>query len=315
MKNNISQKPVAIILGATATGKTSTLTNVLDKNIEIINSDSLQVYKHLLIGTAKPSQEEQARVKHHLVDILDPREEFSVGKFVKNADKLIPEILSRNNIPIISGGTAFYIHTFLYGLPETPISDEATRAKVNKMLEEEGLENLHKKLQEIDPEAAKNINYNDSYRITRALEVYYISGRKLSSFKIPDTLRENIAPLIIGIHRDRAQLYERINARVEQMFEQGLYEEVKSLIELGYNYKDPAFSAIGYQEFFKDDGSLNTNLSEVKSLIQKNSRRYAKRQITFFKRIPGVIWVNYNDSDKIISLIQEHFKDYGIELE
>ncbi|MBN2651777.1 MAG: tRNA (adenosine(37)-N6)-dimethylallyltransferase MiaA [Spirochaetales bacterium] len=313
-RNSHSKLPVAVLLGATASGKTSTLTSILDKNIQIINSDSLQVYKGLSIGTAKPTEAELSRVKHHLVDFLDPRDEFSVGDFVQAADSLIPEIIEADHIPLISGGTAFYIRTFLFGVPQTPKADEATRARVEKMLADEGLAALYARLQEIDPEAAENININDVYRVCRALEVYYSSGKKLSSFKQPDSLRPHLDPIIIGIQRERAELYDRINSRVEQMFEQGLLSEIKTLLANGYNPTDPALKAIGYSEFFDQQGRLREDLDEVKRLIQKNSRRYAKRQLTFFKRIPGVLWVEHDRPEEIVSLIAHHFSIYGIAL-
>lgn len=283
--------PVLVVFGPTAVGKTDFLLH-FEHIGEIINSDSLQVYRHMSIGTAKPDKSVTDRIPHHLVDCLDPDQEFSAGDFVKQADRLCREIYNRGKLPIISGGTGFFLKNFIYGLPKAPESSQDIRAKLQKHLEEEGLEALREELHQKDPESWARIKPLDSYRIMRALEVFYTSGTPLSDYKLPDTMRPGYRFQLIGLIRDRAELYDRINRRVEAMFQAGLPEEYKKLRAMGYDPDCPGLSAIGYREFsiMEELGSMTMN--DVKELIKQNSRNYAKRQITFFKALPEVDWIH-----------------------
>ena len=257
------------------------------------------------IGTAKPDCSVTSRIPHHLVDCIDPDQEFSAGDFVKQADQLCQEIHSRGKLPIIAGGTGFFLKNFIYGLPAAPASSEEIRAQLQKRLEREGLEALREELHQKDPDSWERIKPLDSYRILRALEVFYTSGSPLSDFKLPDTTRSQYRFLLIGLTRDRAELYERINERVEAMFKAGLPEEYKRLRAMGYSPACPGLSAIGYREFsiMEELGSLTLN--DVKELIKQNSRNYAKRQITFFRALPDVHWIHPDQWQNALNIVTD----------
>ena len=294
--------PVVVVFGPTAVGKTDFLLH-FEHIGEIINSDSLQVYKYMSIGTAKPDVSVTSRIPHHLVDFIDPDDEFSAGDFVKCSDKLCHEIYERGRLPMIAGGTGFFLKNFIYGLPDAPASSEEIRQKLKMRLETEGLEALREELKQKDPESWERIKPLDSYRILRALEVYYTSGSPLSDYRLPAEPRSGYRFLLIGLNRDRAELYERINRRVEAMFNAGLPEEYKKLRAMGYNPACPGLSAIGYREFsiMEELGSLTLN--DVKELIKQNSRNYAKRQITFFKALPDVHWIHPDQWQDAVNMV------------
>ena len=291
-----------MVFGPTAVGKTDFLLH-FEHIAEIINSDSLQVYRHMSIGTAKPDNSVTCRIPHHLIDCIDPDDEFSAGDFVREADRLCQEIYSHGKLPVISGGTGFFLKNFIYGLPSAPASSKEIRIQLQKRLEKEGLEALREELHSKDPESWERIKPLDSYRILRALEVFYSSGSPLSDFKLPDTVRSGYRFLLIGLIRDRAELYERINGRVEAMFRAGLPEEYKKLRAMGYRSACPGLSAIGYREFslMEELGSLTLN--DVKELIKQNSRNYAKRQITFFKARPDVHWLHPDQWQDAVEMV------------
>ena len=291
-----------MVFGPTAVGKTDFLLH-FEHIAEIINSDSLQVYRHMSIGTAKPDNSVTSRIPHHLIDCIDPDDEFSAGDFVREADRLCQEIYSHGKLPVISGGTGFFLKNFIYGLPSAPASSKEIKIQLQKRLEKEGLEALREELHSKDPESWERIKPLDSYRILRALEVFYSSGSPLSDFKLPDTVRSGYRFLLIGLIRDRAELYERINGRVEAMFRAGLPEEYKKLRAMGYRSACPGLSAIGYREFslMEELGSLTLN--DVKELIKQNSRNYAKRQITFFKALPDVHWLHPDQWQDAVEMV------------
>jgi len=296
--------PVVVVFGPTAVGKTDFLLH-FEHIAEIINSDSLQVYRHMSIGTAKPDDSVTSRIPHHLVDCIDPNDEFCAGDFVKRADVLCQEIFARGKLPIIAGGTGFFLKNFIYGLPVAPASSVSVRQQLQKQLEAQGLEALREELHNKDPESWERIKPQDSYRILRALEVYYTAGAPLSDYKLPEKPRSGYRFLLIGLARDRAELYDRINERVEAMFASGLPEEYKKLRTMGYSPACPGLSAIGYREFsiMEELGSLTLN--DVKELIKQNSRNYAKRQITFFKALPDVHWLHPDQWEEALKLVRD----------
>ncbi|MCL2793325.1 MAG: tRNA (adenosine(37)-N6)-dimethylallyltransferase MiaA [Spirochaetaceae bacterium] len=311
--------PVIVVFGPTSVGKTDFLLN-LSKISEIINIDSLQVYKYMNIGTAKPGAGTLSQIKHHLIDFLDPNEEFNTGDFVHEADKLCFEVFSRDKIPVISGGNAFFLINFIKGLPATPKCNPIVRKKVEEELKNKGIEELSCKLEKIDPDYFSKISKNDTYRITRALEIYYSTGKTVSYFKIPEKPRECYNFLFIGLIREKEELHERINRRVDLMFENGLYEEFLKLRKMGYGSSSPGMGAIGYKEFFELDneqsvewqpGDKQLGLDDIKELIKKNTRQYAKRQITFFKKIDNVIWENPDNFSAIFHKVEEFLKQHG----
>ena len=308
MKSNIPSKKNKIIFlfGPTASGKTQLVEDFFSNGYQIINADSVQVYRHLDIGSAKPSLELLKKIKHYNVDILDPWQQFTVGDFIKNSDNAVKEIYSSGDIPLVTGGTAFYFKHFLYGLSDAPTADEKVRTMVNDMLLSLGLESLYEKLKEVDIVSAARININDSYRITRALEVYYQTGKPLSSFNLPTKPRNDMNPLIIGLDRDRDELYERIDKRVDIMFQEGLVEEIKKLKKMGGTLNWPALGAIGYREFFDANVSGEASIKIIKDKIKTASRRYAKRQLTFFRSFNNVNWIHPDNREKLTSLLEDY---------
>jgi len=263
----------------------------------------MQVYKYLDIGTAKPDPQTRSVLPHHLIDIKDPKEQFNAGEFVRLADKLVGDIINRGKIPVISGGTAFYLRNFIYGLPESPPGNRKVRETLKVEARKKGLSALYRELKEKDRVTAEKISPGDSYRIIRALEVIRQTGKPLSSFRIPETPRKGYSLLPIGLGRDRIDLYNRINSRVEKMFSMGLSKEIIKLMNMGYSEEDPGMQGIGYREFFIMQKSGCITMTGVKDLIKRNSRRYARRQITFFKRLPEVIWIHPREEEKILKLV------------
>ncbi len=305
--------PAILLFGPTAVGKTALVEQLFVHSahkFEIINADSMQVYRSLDIGTAKPSPELQRRVPHHLIDICSPSEQYDVGQFVRDADRLVREICSRGRIPLITGGTAFYFYHFMYGLPPTPSADVEIREALYKRLGQSGRDELFQELQQCDPATAEKLHPNDTQRLIRALEVLYSSGKPLSSYQQAPSLRSGFEYLVLGLYRERAELYSRIDRRVEQMWAEGLVEEVRSLTAQGFTAKDPGMRGIGYREFFEAqnpgvEGFSKTGFDQIKTEIKKNSRRYAKRQITFFKRIAETEWYTPEESERLSARVSE----------
>jgi len=297
--------PVVCIFGPTAVGKTDLLVSLFPGKAEIISADSMQVYRGLDIGTAKPSSELRRQLPHHLIDIIEPSTQHTVGDFVRRADILVREILGRGKVPIISGGTAFYIKTFLYGLPKTPPASPDMRKQLQEEIREQGTEILYRELCDADPESGMKIAPGDAYRIIRAMEVIRQTGKPFSSFLPPEVPREEYSALLIGLNLEREVLYERINRRVELMFESGLVREIKNLIAAGYSREDPGLRGIGYKEFFEMERNGCLSMDQVRERIQQNSRRYAKRQLTFFKSMNRVSWFHPDDIDGILSNVRD----------
>lgn len=268
---------------------------------EVVSADSQAVYKGLDIGTAKPDLFEKQDIPHHLIDIVTPDVQFGVGEFIELADKCCTDILQRGKYPVVVGGTGFYIRNFLLGLPVTPISSPETRDVLKQRILKEGKQALYNELKEIDPLSAKKININDEYRIIRAMEVFYASGRPLSSYELPSVLRTKFNFVTIILNREREDLYNRINMRVDAMFEAGLEQEVKNLIQKGFTKDSPGMKAIGYSEFFIPELS---DIEQIKEKIKKNSRRYAKRQYTFMRDIPGAVTFDAEDKNGILNYLQ-----------
>lgn len=272
-------------------GKSELLSRVLDSRFELINADSMQVYRYMDVGTAKPSAEERARIPHHLIDVADPSEQFNAGRFVAEAERIIPAALQRGRIPVVAGGTAFYITNLLHGLPEAPPVDPAVREKLRAQERDEGRAALYRLLSRSDPGAASRIPPNDRYRVMRALEVFQSTGRSLYSYAWPRVPRTDMRFLLVGLDRPRDELYRRIDERVEAMFRAGLLDEVRSLLARGYGARDPGMRGIGYRELLDMRAGCET-LAMVRERIARSTRRYAKRQLTFFRSVPGVCWTS-----------------------
>lgn len=243
------------------------------------------------IGTAKPSAALLSELPHSLVDIRDPREQFTAGDFTRLASEAIEEIRSRDSMPVVSGGTAFYIKSLVCGMAESPPSDPAIRAAVASELALRGAPALHAELARVDPVSAARIHVRDLYRLTRAIEVFRQAGRPLSSFDLPSSPSDGF--ILLSLERPRDELYARIDARVDAMMAAGLEAEVECLRDSGYVADDPGMRGIGYREFFESwradgEAGFSGGGQRVVDAIKTDTRRYAKRQLTFFRTIPGI---------------------------
>lgn len=302
-QNNI-KKMVIIILGPTASGKTAVsveLAKIMDG--EIISADSMQLYKKLNIGTAKPDMAERQGIKHYLLDEVEPDENFSVANYQKKAEEYIEKIHQKGKIPIIVGGTGLYISTLINNVAfSESIGNEELRKKLTNESQEFGNEILHNRLKDIDPQSADRIHPNDVKRTVRALEVYYHTGKNMTyhieeSQKIPSPYDYRV----FGLTMERELLYDRIDRRVDIMIENGLISEVKNLVSEGYDLKSNSMQGIGYKEiiwYFR--GWLT--LSEAINIIKRESRHYAKRQLTWFRRMKEVDWINVSECTNIVAI-------------
>ena len=297
---------IIFLFGPTGVGKTELLLDLDPQRFSVINADSIQVYRHLDIGSAKASKEVQNTITHYLIDVQDPWEQFSVGDFISYADKACEKIHQEGKIPIISGGTAYYFKHFLYGLSEAPPSDEAVRAQVSALIELHGNEWAFRRLSEVDPVSAERIHPSDMYRVSRALEVYEASGKPLSSFSLPAEPRYGMHPLVIGLARDSALLRSRIGLRIKKMFDEGLENEIQGLLRMGAESSWPGLQGIGYKEFFQAMEHGEWSRSIIADQIERNSRFYAKRQMTFFKSFSEVKWMDPADKQAILTEIAQY---------
>lgn len=304
-----------LILGVTASGK-SRLAFELASAIgaEIISIDSMKVYRRMDIGTAKPSIVRRRQIRYHLIDVVEPSEPFSVEKFLKLAEESIRQIKSAQKPVVAVGGTAMYMKAMLYGIFEGPGTNDRIRKKLKAQIDTQGLAYLHKKLAEKDPDAAERIHPNDARRIVRALEVFELTGKPISSFQqqfdTENTLRDW---KIIGLRRDKANTGTRINQRVKRMIENGFVDEVKALLAEDKPLSKQAASAIGYAEIIDH---LNGNLSfeDAVEKIKINTRRFAKAQRTWFKTFKGVNWLDIAEdesSEDILSRTMELLEKIG----
>ena len=310
--------PVLVIFAPTASGKTALTRELFSPqgshfilNAEVISADSQAVYKEMDIGTAKPDKSLCNEIPHHLINLLNPDKQYNVSDFVDEADEACQQIYSQGRLPVVCGGTGFYIRNFLYGVAPTPISDEKLRNELKERIAREGNDALYEELKKIDPESAEKIHPNDAYRICRALEVYYLTGQKRSSFK-PEgqgQLRSKYDFLFIVLEPQREVLYERIRQRVDMMFDAGLENEVRSLIAKGYTKETPGMKAIGYSEWFE-----SSNMEEIREAIKHHSCKYAKKQYTYIRDIPGSTVIDFSgseeDFEKITGLIKQNFTRY-----
>lgn len=281
---------ILVVCGATATGKTALAAECARiLHGEVISADALLVYKGLNIGTAKPTQAEMRGVPHYMIDVCEPTEAFSVSDFERLALPLLEDILSRGKTPVLCGGTGFYMNALLYksSFGNTP-ADLRVRQEYERMEKEKGREHLHALLQEVDPESARRLHPNDVKRVIRALEIYALTGQKKSAQK--DEAIPRFPFCAVAYDYPRETLYGRIGRRVEEMFAQGLVDEVKGLLTRGVGENAQCMQGIGYKEVVEGlkNGDSDSTMSEI---IKKNTRNYAKRQITFFKRTQNLHWL------------------------
>ena len=297
---------VIVICGPTASGKTSLSISLAKKiNGEIVSCDSMQIYKEMDIGSAKPTVEEMQEIKHYLVDFVSPEKRYSVSEYKEDASKSIEEIINKGKTPIIVGGTGLYLNSFIYNIQYNEMEvDLNYRRELEKEAEEYGLEVLYNRAKEIDPEAMEKVSANDKKRITRVLEIYNATGRNKTELEKKSRKEVSYNYLIFGINMERSILYDRINKRVDIMLEQGLIEEVKNLINK-YSNMPTAMQGLGYKEV-KEFLDGNISKEEMIEKIKMETRRYAKRQITWFKRIENIIWLDgLNKTEENVNSIME----------
>ena len=313
----MERKPLIILTGPTSVGKTA-LSIALAGAVggEIISADSMQVYKHMDIGTAKITEKEMGGIPHYLIDMLEPDEEFNVVKFKQLAVKYMEQIYEKNKIPILVGGTGFYIQAVLYDIDFTENeADTSYREELEGLLKERGTEYLYGLLKETDPESAQAIHSNNSKRVIRALEYARLTGDKISEHNREQRSRQspyNFCYFVLN--RDRARLYETINQRVDQMIQAGLPKEVKKLAALGYTRELVSMQGLGYKELLAWLEGEYT-LEEAIEVIKRDTRHFAKRQLTWFKREKEVIWVEkekFPTEDDLLDYLLQCLREKGI---
>lgn len=305
------KKPLIILTGPTAVGKTAT-SICLAKRIgaEIVSADSMQVYRHMDIGSAKITQEEMQGVAHHLIDVLEPSEEFNVVRFQKMALEAMRGIYQRGHIPILTGGTGFYIQAILNGIDfENTCEDSAFRRQMEQLALERGNQFLHDMLARVDEKSAKTIHPNNRKRVIRALEYYEQTKRPISEHNETQHAKESPYQFVYFVlNRERTSLYKRIDLRIDLMLEQGLLDEVRWLAEQGYTKDMVSMKGLGYKELLTYlDGECS--LEEAIYTLRRDTKHFAKRQLTWFRREPSVTWVqmeDYADTDALVAfLIQQ----------
>ncbi len=302
-------KNLVIVLGPTAVGKSATAI-LLARHFkgEIINCDSMQVYKGFDIGTDKIPIDQRNGIPHHLIDVADPSTQFTAAEFVDQAMEAAASIHVKKKLPIIAGGTGLYLKALLEGLFPEEIKDPAIRRDLERQAKNKGLEYLRERLLQVDPVYASKLGRRDRVRIVRALEVFIASGKPISAhFQNTRSPVEDFNILKIGLKLERAVIYEKIEARVDRMFERGIVEETQALLEEGVRPDSPPFRALGYKQVMKYlKGELS--LEEAIDLTKRETRHYAKRQMTWFRKMPGILWFPAEDFSSISDYVKAHLK-------
>ncbi len=299
------EKPkIIIIAGPTGAGKTHlaiTLARQLDG--EIVGADSMQIYRAMDIGTAKPTPAERAAATHHMIDIVDPDADYDAAAYADAAGSVVRQIIGRGRLPLVVGGTGLYIKALVHGLFEEGPSDPAVRRQLKQIAETAGSAALHQRLAAVDSQAAGRIHPNDTYRIVRALEVFEVTGETLSAFQWRHRFKEpRFNPFTIGVSWPRPVLYDRINQRVDMMMNHGFEAEVRRLLSQGYHGGLKSMQSLGYRHL---TGFINgeTSLQEAVRTLKRDHRRYAKRQLTWFGADPSVHWMTPDQSDAAVARI------------
>ncbi|MFA5832732.1 MAG: tRNA (adenosine(37)-N6)-dimethylallyltransferase MiaA [Bacteroidota bacterium] len=290
---------VIVIVGPTASGKTSLALSIATMMpCEIVSADSRQIYKHLTIGTAKPSQQELLTVPHHFVDLLELDQKFNAGDFQEQGRKVITQIHSRKKIPIIVGGTGLYVQALIDGFFEQPEISGEVRKQLEEQLLRDGKEKLFAELQSVDPESAATMDATKYRRVVRALEVFYETGTPISEFHKQHKVKNIYNALYFGLQWERNTLYERINHRVDTMLAAGFLDEVKKIKKMGFDDRFQSLQTVGYKEAF---AFLRNDISKERmiELMKQNTRRFAKRQMTWFRREERIQWFAISSEDQI----------------
>lgn len=304
-KSGDMKPDIIVVCGPTGIGKTST-TIKLAKAFggQIISADSMQIYKYMDIGTAKPTPQEVAEVAHHIVDIVEPDEDFDAAKFAEHADKIIDRFVRAGITPFVAGGTGLYIKSLVDGLFRAIPANQGVMDRLTREIEEKGVGELYDRLQTLDPDAAGKIHINDTFRIIRALEVYETTGKTISKHHAEHNFGDRkYRVLKIGLDMEREVLYERINRRVDIMLEEGLLDEVKQLLERGYSSSLKAMKSLGYRHMVEYING-EKDWDEAVRTLKRDTRRYAKRQLTWFRADSEVVWVETGKTDKMIEVVK-----------
>ncbi len=297
---------VIILTGPTGVGKTESAIRLAERlGAEIVNADSMQVYRYMDIGTAKPTQEQRARVPHHLLDVVFPNEASDAGLYLRRAQPVIRGLQERGKIPLVVGGTGLYLKALTHGICEAAPGDARVRQQLQEELREHGLTKLYSDLQRVDPDLAGRVQPRDRQRILRALEVFRVTGRPLSSRQAQHGFRSNLYRTIkIFLNRPREELYQRINQRVQAMMAQGFLEEVRSLLERGYGPELKSMQSLGYRHLAAHlAGKLA--LTAAVEAIQRDSRRYAKRQLTWFRADQEYAWLPPDQPEELDRFVDQ----------
>jgi tRNA dimethylallyltransferase len=313
-ESSVSLRPartaVGFIVGPTGAGKSALAMAVAERsNCEIVNADSRQFYRGMDLGTAKPSAEDQARVPHHLIDVRNPDESLDVAEFAQLARAAIEEIAARGRNPLVVGGSGLYLRVIRGGIFRGPAASPEIRDRLAKIAAETGVAQLHQTLREIDPEAANRIGVNDLYRIVRALEVFELTGETISAHQLRHRFADNgYDTLTVGVEVDRKKLYDAIDARFDAMVAAGLVDEVRALVAAGYSPEKPPLSTIGYKQiaaYLRGEIALDDAIAQAK----QESRRLAKRQLTWFRREPNVVWLDpERGAQDALALFEKFFR-------
>lgn len=303
----MTNKPkVVVICGPTGVGKTSVAIELAEAfEGEIVSADSMQIYRHMDIGTAKPSPVQKQRVTHHMIDIVAPDEPFDAARFEKLSQKKITDLFNIKKTPFVVGGTGLYIKALLHGMFRDRTADQNVIQRLKNEAVEYGPSFLHTRLRQNDPEAAEKIHPNDIFRIVRALEIYEATGKPISQYQLEHGFRNDLFKVLkIGLHLSRKTLYDRIDHRVDAMIDEGFLEEVKWLLDMGYSATLNSMQSIGYRHMAK---YVNKNISwdETLRTMKRDTRRYAKRQLTWFKADPQIKWIKPDKIKYMHRLIKE----------
>jgi tRNA dimethylallyltransferase len=301
-----SDKPILIIAGPTAVGKTDASLLLAQRlGAEIVSADSMQIYRGMDIGTAKPSAEERRLVYHHMIDIVAPDQPYSVGDYLRDARATIDGVLSSGGVPVVVGGTGLYIRALTRGLFHGPPADLDLRERLLRREAEGASGTLYADLVKVDPEAAIKIHPNDLRRTVRALEVYYLRDRKLSEFQREHAFGDRPYRFtMLFLVRSRKELYPRIEKRVDRMIEGGLEAEVRTLLDRGYSADLVSMQGLGYKQFI-DHFLGRTSRDEAVALLKRDTRRYAKRQFTWFRREPDAVWVDITGLERAEDILEK----------
>ncbi|MBI4639352.1 MAG: tRNA (adenosine(37)-N6)-dimethylallyltransferase MiaA [Candidatus Tectomicrobia bacterium] len=297
-------------MGPTAVGKTTLALRVASAlKAEIVSVDSMQIYKLIDIGTAKPTVEEQRLVKHHMIDLVFPDERYSAAEYGVNARGVIESLYRQGICPLVVGGSGLYLRSLIEGIFEGPRADQCLREQLRHETELHGNETLYARLQEVDPQAAQKIHLNDRIRLIRALEVYLLTGQPISSLQRLSPSFQLYSPFIVGLYRNRDELSRKIEERVDAMISAGLVEEVRALKERGYTEDLTSMQALGYKEML---GYLNGryDLATAISLQKRETKRFAKRQMTWFRKVKGIHWINLSlvSEEESVAQILDYFQ-------